>query len=791
MAVNTTTTNPSKQSLLLHATITFKLSRPNHRAWKRQVTSLLSGIQVMGHIDGTTPSENPTTTVTAGVSSPNPEYTNWFTIDQLIINLLLSSMTEADSLSFASYDTARTLWVAIEAQYANTSRSHVMSIKNQIQRCTKGDKSITDYLFSVKSLADELAVIDKTLSDDDLTLYILNGLGSEYRDIAASIRTRERPFTFEELHSHLLAHDEYIRRESQVEIQVPTANFAQRNSKNDGILPSLSHGRGNSSLHTRGSNHGRGYGQSRKSRGFNPRGNRPPPRCQYCSAIGHIARYCPEISKSSNPPMAQYASASSTTPNWVFDTGASHHVANSLNNMHIHSEYDGPEEVQIGDGTGLKISHVGSTTLPTQNTIFNLKNILCVPHAKHNLISVSKFCKSNSVYVEFHSSFFCVKDQVTGAVLMRGPSNGDLYIYNPNSSSPTALSTVTSTVSLWHARFGHPSPRVLTQMLSNCGLSRNFNSKTLHCNSCSINKSHKLPFSLSSIQTFSPFELIFSDVWGPSPVTSINGYKYYLVFVDHFTRYTWIYPLKNKTDVAIIFPQFHSKIENFFSHKVKSIYTDGGTEYFKLKPYFNTHGISHYISPPYTPEHIGIAERKHRHIVETALTLLSHSSVPQTFWCYAFQMAVHLINRMPTPRCHNKCPHEILFCSKPNYLNLRVFGSLCYPWLRPYSKHKLSNRSMPCVFLGPSNQHHAYQCYHIPTKKLYLSRHVVFHESIFPFTSTVCDSTNPSPPSSTNNKNISISRHPHILTQLYPTIPPPNPPPIIPQNSTTSILTPL
>nr|ABD33334.2 Polynucleotidyl transferase, Ribonuclease H fold, putative [Medicago truncatula] len=205
------TTNPTKTSLLIHASITLKLSRASHRAWKRQATSLLSGIQVIGHIDGTTPSQSPTI-VTAGVSTPNPQYTNWFTIDQLIINLLISSMTEADSISFASYDTAKTLWDAIEAQYANTSRSHVMSIKNQIQHCTK-------------------------------------------------------------------AHDEYIRRESQVEIQVPTANFAQRNSKNDGILPSPAYGRGNSSLHTRGSNHGRGYGQSRKSRGFNPRGNRPPPRC--------------------------------------------------------------------------------------------------------------------------------------------------------------------------------------------------------------------------------------------------------------------------------------------------------------------------------------------------------------------------------------------------------------------------------------------------------------------------------------------------------------------------------
>lgn len=302
-------------------------------------------------------------------------------------------------------------------------------------------------------------------------------------------------------------------------------------------------------------------------------------------------------------------------------------------------------------------------------------------------------------------------------------------------------------------------------MLSNCGNLRTLENKNFHCNSCHINKSHKLPFSVSSIKTTTPLELIFSDVWGPSPITSVNGFQYYLVFVDHFTRYSWIYPLKNKTEVVTIFPQFHKKIETMFSHKVKSIYTDGGAEYIKLKPYFNSNGISHYVSLPYTPEHIGIAERKHRHIVETALTLLSHSQVPQKFWCFAFHMAVHLINRMPIAQLNNKYPYEILFGSSPNYLTLRVFGCLCYPWLCPYSQNKLSNRSMPCVFLGYSTQHHAYQCYHPPTKKLYISRYMTFHELIFPFQSNLYTSIS-SPTSNSNTNKQSLSHHPLIIQHL-------------------------
>lgn len=99
-----------------------------------------------------------------------------------------------------------------------------------------------------------------------------------------------------------------------------------------------------------------------------------------------------------------------------------------------------------------------------------------------------------------------------GAVLMCGPTNGDLYAYRPTSSSATTQSNTIPTIDLWHARFGHPFPKFLTQMLSTYGLSMNSSSKVMNCNSCTINKSHKLPLSISSIQTTSPLELIFSYV---------------------------------------------------------------------------------------------------------------------------------------------------------------------------------------------------------------------------------------------------------------------------------------
>jgi hypothetical protein len=76
----------------------------------------------------------------------------------------------------------------------------------------KGNQSIQAYLHSIKSLADEISLIDHPISEDDLTLYILSGLGTDFREIAGPIHARERPLAFEELHDLLISHDVYLRR---------------------------------------------------------------------------------------------------------------------------------------------------------------------------------------------------------------------------------------------------------------------------------------------------------------------------------------------------------------------------------------------------------------------------------------------------------------------------------------------------------------------------------------------------------------------------------------------------
>jgi len=122
-------------------------------------------------------------------------------------------------------------------------------------------------------------------------------------------------------------------------------------------------------------------------------------------------------------------------------------------------------------------------------------------------------------------------------------------------------------------------------------------------------------------------------------------------FMADFFRFTWLYPLRHKSDVLPYFVKFKSLVENIFSCSIKQLQTDNGGEYVSVafKSFPETRGILHRFTCPYTPEHSGISERKHRHITETGLTLLAHSHLPSFHWVDAFLTAVYLINRLPTP----------------------------------------------------------------------------------------------------------------------------------------------
>jgi hypothetical protein len=235
----------------------------------------------------------------------------------------------------------------------------------------------------------------------------------------------------------------------------------------------------------------------------------------------------------------------------------------------------------------------------------------------------------------------------------------------------------------WHIRLGHPTSPIVSRVIQSNKLHVVSSQLSTICSPCQQAKSHRLHFSINPSISSAPLQLLFLDVWGPAPLTSINNNRFYLSIVDDFSQYNWFYPLELKCDVCAIFLRFKQLVETYFGTKILYVQSDNGGKFRPLQTSLNAMGVSYRLSCPHTHHQMGLVERKHRHIIETGLTLLATASVPLTLWDSAFETATYLINRLPSKFTRHRSPYECLFQIPPDYKFLRYLvvnvGSLSIP----------------------------------------------------------------------------------------------------------------
>ena len=262
--------------------------------------------------------------------------------------------------------------------------------------------------------------------------------------------------------------------------------------------------------------------------------------------------------------------------NWFPNTGATNHVIADLANLSLQADgYNGTDKLHVGNGRGLTIHHTGSSKLIFPCATFMLKHLFHVLHIKKNLLSVSQFTRDNNVYFEFYPSIFCVKDPLTGNTLLHGHSRDGLYTF-PTCPPPLRLALLGECASTnrWHCKLGHPSLCIISRIVHTHHLTTLKNKVSGISPACRMGKSHKLLFHLSPSVSHFPLELIFTDVWGPSPFYSNNGNWYYVCFIDDFSKFVWLFPIATKSVVTSIFLKFRAHVEKLFDKKIKAIQSD-------------------------------------------------------------------------------------------------------------------------------------------------------------------------------------------------------------------------
>ncbi|KAJ9709547.1 hypothetical protein PVL29_001161 [Vitis rotundifolia] len=200
--------------------------------------------------------------------------------------------------------------------------------------------------------------------------------------------------------------------------------------------------------------------------------------------------------------------------------------------------------------------------------------------------------------------------------------------------------------------------------------------------------------------------------------------------------------MKNRAELFSIFQKFYAEIQTQFNISIRVLRSDNAREYFSapFTSFMSHHGILHQSSCAHTPQQNGVAERKNRHLVETARTILLHSNVPFRFWGDAVLTACYLINRMPSSILHDQILHSLLFPDQPLYfLPPRVFGCTCFVHILTPGQDKLSAKAMKCLFVGYSRLQKGYRCYSLETHRYFISADVTFFEDS-PFFSTTSES---------------------------------------------------
>ncbi|XP_074353008.1 uncharacterized protein LOC141692171 [Apium graveolens] len=270
--------------------------------------------------------------------------------------------------------------------------------------------------------------------------------------------------------------------------------------------------------------------------------------------------------------------------------------------------------------------------------------------------------------------------------------------FGDSSKIPKCLKSVIKNDSwLWHLRYGHlgfSGLKLLSKTKMVDGLPE-INEPENLCEACVKGKQHRQSFPVGkSWRARRPLDIVHTDIAGPFDISSLGGNRYYLTFIDDFSRKSWVYIIKEKSEALDKFKEFKALAEKQSGHYLKVLRSDRGGEYTSnlFRSFCKIHGINHQLTTAYTPQQNGVAERKNRTILDMARSMVKAKHIPRTFWAEAVLCAVYLLNRCPTKSVRNKTPNEAWSGSKPSVGHLRIFGCIAYAHVPDQKRKKLDDK---------------------------------------------------------------------------------------------------
>jgi transposase InsO family protein len=430
----------------------------------------------------------------------------------------------------------------------------------------------------------------------------------------------------------------------------------------------------------------------------------------------------------------------------ILDSGASQHMFNSLKYF-VDSE---PTVIYIVTGSGRENASLMATRKGTarlmmrDSTIITLTDSLYVPNLATNLVSFAQLIKEKADIVA-ESGMMMIT--LNGCHTVCVDTSKNLFeLVGLKTEHHTALTVTTRTENVfdkWHKRMGHASAARVQ-----AAIDENIPKSMTTCDTCQRGKMTKLPFKGYFNPAEKSMDIIHGDLVGPiSPATN-GGARYFLTLVDQHTGFININLLAEKADATKAIVEYRTYFEKQTGNPIKKIVTDGGGEFCNkvLGDILKEAGIQHNVSPPYTPQHNGIAERANRTIIEMTRCLMLQANMAAEWWGEAVVTAASTTNCLPSLAKSRASPLQLLLKIKPNPHALRPFG--CRAWaLKPKvnREEKFDSIAWDGTFVGYTNDMSSYRIFRHVDQKIIHTRQVQFDESVFPHCKALCKSLGVAP----------------------------------------------
>lgn len=583
-------------------------------------------------------------------------------------------------------------------------------------------ESMSAYIEEVTTLVHQLLDIGKCIEDAEVAEILLSGLSPEYDTVVSSMAavTATSELSSDVVKTRLL--QEYSRKTSNVS----GSAFVMRKSNVNANLV-----------------------------------------CNYCGKKGHVKARCFKLKREKKIQKAATAmveeqqtnlvSAFLTLPdnNFYLDSGASNHMVRSKD-LFTNMEPDNTI-IKVANNQIVTSQGIGQIKLTINNQVspLLLSNVLYVPNLSNNLISISKLVQKD-YSVEFNDKGCSIYNngQTTGnpiacvecvnglyklcvcvGVNINKPSPKEHSLFLDSQESPSVAVAANLPAQLWHRRLGHLSVKGMKQLRDGAcgGVSFQDEENLESCKACLQGKMSAASYpSRSAHRATEPLQLIHSDVCGPMPEPSWGGARFLVTFTDDYTRKTYGYLMKEKSEVINHFITFKSHVEKQLGLRIKALRTDNGGEYFsnKFSEYLKREGIVHQSTVPYCPQQNGVSERLNRTLMDKVRCMLAESKLCNRYWGEAVMTAIYLKNRSPTVALEGRMPEQVWSSSPVDLTHLRVFGCIAYHLVPSQKRRKLDAKARMAIFVGYSETCKGYRLSEpLSPQNVIISRSVAFLEN--------------------------------------------------------------